>query len=384
MADDILTQDEIEELLSKIANADGSEEETPHTKKIKMYDFKRPDVLSKEHISFTKEIFKLFANKFITTLAKENKKGCRFVEINVDQLTYVEFIRSMPYDAPMFLANSNFGNFIVEADPQIIFCMQDLVSEEDDEAKRKSIDERIEKEYAKELERLTKIYGEEKGRKYADNWKEQREKSKYLNIPYRELSYPEIKRFKTQFQKPFISVLKKTLTKDLKDCYKFNSCIKKWNVKKTRFERYPFFSSLNAPQEMVCLISIDAVFNGIEGFINICIPYKQIIKIINEVRGIKEMESKKSIDMDLVQGTKVPVEVVLGSIDMSLNDVSALNDGSFIELNKLATSPVDIKVNGKIVGHGEVVVIDDNFGVRLTDFEGSDEKPADKTDKTEE
>ena len=88
------------------------------------------------------------------------------------------------------------------------------------------------------------------------------------------------------------------------------------------------------------------------------------------------MESKKSIDMNLVQGTKVPVEVVLGGTNMSLNDVSALGEGSIIELDKNALSPVDIKVNGKIVGHGEVVVIDDNFGVRLTDFEGSDEKPA--------
>jgi flagellar motor switch protein FliN/FliY len=67
-----------------------------------------------------------------------------------------------------------------------------------------------------------------------------------------------------------------------------------------------------------------------------------------------------------VQEVKVPAEVVLGRTDLSLGELSQLTVGSIIQLTALAGEPVDLVVSGEIVAKGEVVVIDENFGIRLT------------------
>lgn len=67
-----------------------------------------------------------------------------------------------------------------------------------------------------------------------------------------------------------------------------------------------------------------------------------------------------------VQEIKVPSQVVLGHADLSLAELSALSAGSIIQLSTLAGEPVDLVVSGEVVARGEVVVIDENFGIRLT------------------
>jgi flagellar motor switch protein FliN/FliY len=60
--------------------------------------------------------------------------------------------------------------------------------------------------------------------------------------------------------------------------------------------------------------------------------------------------------------------VELGRTKMYIKDILGLGEGSIIELDKLAGEPVDLLVNGKLIAKGEVVVIDENFGVRVTDI----------------
>ncbi len=67
-----------------------------------------------------------------------------------------------------------------------------------------------------------------------------------------------------------------------------------------------------------------------------------------------------------VQQVKVPAQVVLGRTDLSLEALSGLDVGSIIELESLAGEPVDLVVSGEVVAKGEVVVIDENFGIRVT------------------
>jgi len=69
-----------------------------------------------------------------------------------------------------------------------------------------------------------------------------------------------------------------------------------------------------------------------------------------------------------VQQVKVPAQVVLGTTDLSLGELASLGEGSIIELKQLAGEPVDLVVAGEIMARGEVVVIDENFGFRLTQF----------------
>ncbi len=75
-----------------------------------------------------------------------------------------------------------------------------------------------------------------------------------------------------------------------------------------------------------------------------------------------------SSPIDMIADIPVRVTVELGKTRKSVSEILALTNGSVIELDKMAGEPVDILVNGKLIARGEVVVIDENFGVRITDI----------------
>ncbi|MDR1978005.1 MAG: flagellar motor switch protein FliN [Synergistaceae bacterium] len=71
--------------------------------------------------------------------------------------------------------------------------------------------------------------------------------------------------------------------------------------------------------------------------------------------------------IDLIADIPVRVTVELGKTRKNISEILALSTGSVIELDKMAGEPVDVLVNGKLIARGEVVVIDENFGVRITE-----------------
>jgi len=73
-------------------------------------------------------------------------------------------------------------------------------------------------------------------------------------------------------------------------------------------------------------------------------------------------------NLDMLLDIPLQVTVELGRTKRSVKDILELTSGSIIELDKLAGEPVDILVNNRLIAQGEVVVIDDNFGVRVTDI----------------
>lgn len=79
-------------------------------------------------------------------------------------------------------------------------------------------------------------------------------------------------------------------------------------------------------------------------------------------------------NIDLILDVPLNISVVLGRTKKSIKDVLELGTGSLIELDKLAEEPVEILVNGKRIAFGEVVVVDENFGVRITSIVSNDER----------
>lgn len=73
----------------------------------------------------------------------------------------------------------------------------------------------------------------------------------------------------------------------------------------------------------------------------------------------------KKISQDMFGNIPIEVTVELGRTSVSLKDIYELNEGSIIELERLAGEPLDLVVNGQIVAHGEVVAVDDNYGLRI-------------------
>ena len=79
-------------------------------------------------------------------------------------------------------------------------------------------------------------------------------------------------------------------------------------------------------------------------------------------------------NIDLILDVPLEISVVLGKAKLSIKDVLALGTGSLVELDKLAEEPVEIHVNGKKVAYGEVVVVDENFGVRIVNIVSSEDR----------
>ena len=71
-------------------------------------------------------------------------------------------------------------------------------------------------------------------------------------------------------------------------------------------------------------------------------------------------------NMEMLMDVSIPVLVELGKTEMVMRDVLSLTPGAIIELDSLAGEPVKITVRGKIIAYGEVVVVDENFGVKIT------------------
>lgn len=90
------------------------------------------------------------------------------------------------------------------------------------------------------------------------------------------------------------------------------------------------------------------------------------------------VESKKSgvsnKNIDLILDVPLDISVVLGRTKKSIKDILNFSTGSLIELDKLAEEPVEVLVNGKTIALGEVVVVDENFGVRITSIVSNTER----------
>lgn len=94
------------------------------------------------------------------------------------------------------------------------------------------------------------------------------------------------------------------------------------------------------------------------------------------VDSMEDMETLKKKNLNMILDIPLEVSVELGRNKMLINDLLQLGQGSVIELNKLAGEPLEVLVNGRLVARGEVVVIHDKFGVRLTDIISANERIA--------
>lgn len=77
--------------------------------------------------------------------------------------------------------------------------------------------------------------------------------------------------------------------------------------------------------------------------------------------------ARADVNLDLVLDIPVDVSLRVGSTDISIRDLVSLVEGSVIALDQDAGAPMDVLVNGTLIAHGEIVVVDDQYGVRLTD-----------------
>lgn len=91
---------------------------------------------------------------------------------------------------------------------------------------------------------------------------------------------------------------------------------------------------------------------------------------LNAERG----NSKDKVDLDVLMDIPVTLQLEIGRAKVSIRNLLSYTQGSVVEMDRLAGEPLDLLVNGTLIAHGEVVVINDKFGVRLTDVVSPQER----------
>ncbi|AXI60511.1 flagellar motor switch protein FliN [Pseudomonas kribbensis] len=91
---------------------------------------------------------------------------------------------------------------------------------------------------------------------------------------------------------------------------------------------------------------------------------------MEEFGSVPKSNDPVSLDgpnLDVILDIPVSISMEVGSTDINIRNLLQLNQGSVIELDRLAGEPLDVLVNGTLIAHGEVVVVNEKFGIRLTD-----------------
>ncbi|RME92689.1 MAG: flagellar motor switch protein FliM [Candidatus Hydrogenedentota bacterium] len=299
---DVLSQDEIDQLLTAISSGEiQADEYTTQTeqKKVKIYDFKRPDKFSKDQIRTVQMMHETFARLTTTALSAKLRAMVAVHVTSVDQLTYEEFIRSIPNPTTLALINMDplKGSAILEMDPSITFTI---------------------------IDRLFGGAGE----------------TIKLN---RELTDIEM------------SVIEGIVVHILGNLREAWSTVIDLRPRLGTIETNPQFAQIVPPNEMVMLITLETKIGESEGMMNLCIPYITIEPIIQKLsaqywfssirRGESEV-NKQMIQSRLEQVT-AEVTVEIGTVDLTFNEVMSLKKGDVIKLPKSTKEEFIVKIGDR-------------------------------------
>lgn len=302
---DLLSQDEIDALLTAITTGESYTEvdvakAQTEQRKVKIYDFKRPDKFSKDQIRTLQMMYENFARTTTTSLSASMRALVHVHVASVDQLTYEEFIRSIA--SPTTLAVINMdplkGSSVLEIDPSITFTIIDRLFGGEGEATK------INRE-------LTDI-----------------ETSVMENIIVRILS---------NLREAWANVI--DLRPRLGD-----------------IETNPQFAQIVPPNDMVVLVTIETKVGTVEGMMNFCIPYITIEPIISKLSAqywyssIRKGTTSENLNIikERLDTIDVVVRAELGNVDITMEELVKLAPGDIIRLpNSKINSEMVVKIGDR-------------------------------------
>ena len=300
---EVLSQEEIDQLLTAI-NAGETEPEdfrpATDTRKIKIYDFKRPDKFSKEQIRTVSIMHETFARLTTTSLSANLRSMVHVHVASVDQLTYEEFIRSIPTPTTLAIINMDplKGNAILEIDPAVTFSIIDRLFGGSGEG-------------TKAQHELTDI-----------------EQSVMEGIIVRILG---------NMREAWAQVI------DLRP-------------RLGQIDTNPQFAQIVPPTEMVVLVTLETKVGEVEGMMNFCIPYLTIEPIIGKLSAqywyssVRRGTTTENLNIlkDKLSNVEVNVVAEIGKIQLPVRDVLSLRTGDVIRLyNVRVGDPMTLNIGNK-------------------------------------
>jgi flagellar motor switch protein FliM len=300
---EVLSQDEIDQLLTAISSGEIETESVTQVqdqRKIKIYDFKRPDKFSKEQIRTVSIMHETFARLTTTALSAQLRSMVHVHVASVDQLTYEEFIRSIPNPTTLGIINMDplKGSAVLEIDPAITFSV---------------------------IDRL--MGGKGEGSK--------------------------VNRDLTDIEQTVMEGIIVRILGNLREAW---SQVIDLRPRLGQIETNPQFAQIVPPTEMVVLVTLETKVGEVEGMMNFCIPYLTIEPIISKLSAQYMYSSVRSgattenlnILKERLSTVAIPVVAEIGEMNLTVRDVLGLRAGDVIRLPDIRVGdPMTIKIGNR-------------------------------------
>lgn len=300
---DVLSQSEIDQLLSALSTGVVSAEEMKveeQQKKIKVYDFKRPDKFSKDQIRTLYMLHENFARLLNTYLSTNLRTLVNVNVASVDQLSYEEFVRSLSNPSVIGIATMEplKGNIIFEINPNIAFAMIDRL-------------------FGGTGEAITKI------------------------------------RALTDIEEAVVCKIFNRALDNLKEAWQNLSKIE---PRLETIEMNPQFTQIVPPNDMVVIITLQVKIGNVEGLMNICIPYLVLEPVMSKLTttywvasSVAKQDHPEQIEIlqRKIRKTYVPLIVELGEIDVTVHEFLELAVGDVLQLDTKVNNELKVKVGRK-------------------------------------
>lgn len=321
---DVLSQSEIDALLAALSAGELTPDEVPkeeEKQKVKPYDFRSPQKFSKDHIRTLELIHDNYARIISNYLTAQVRSNVKVKIESVQQITYEEFIHSVPNPTilTVFKMPPLNGSVLFETNPQCSFEIIDVLLG-------------------------GKGTGKYKAREFTD------------------------------IDKNIMMVINTGLISNLKLAW---DDVLEVNTEIEGLETNPALNQTLAPNEAVALITFSVEMGKSSIFINICIPYLSIEKVLdklvvqywfqdsNDEAILEESRAKLRQRLNIVN---MNLTAVLGTTNITVDDFLRLGVGDVLTLNDKANMPIKLMVEDKPYCYGKPGVLGKNMGVQILDI----------------
>ena len=328
MTPEILSQNEIDSLLEALSSGEVDVEALGQSdeKKIKKYDFRRPDKFSKDQLRAIQMIHEAFARQLTTTMSTLVRSLVSAEIASVDQLAYDEFIRSLvqPTVIGVLEMYPFSGNALIEMNPNLVFAI---------------------------IDRMLGGKGQFSGK-------------------IRELT--DIER----------TVIERVLMRMLELLEESWSTVVDVRFRYESLESNPFFVQICPGTDMVLLVILKLKVGDVEGMISICIPYFLMEPIMDKLSsqqwfastGRKNEEGIRNFLVRSLQGVLIPLALELGHTVLSVDDVMQLQTGDVIKLDETVGTSLDVRVGNRVKFKAVPGSVNGNYGAEISEVLFSEEE----------
>ena len=318
---DVLSQDEIDNLLKALSSGELDVEEMKGTdeKQVKNYDFARPSKFSKEHLRTLEIIFEHFGRLLATNLPAYLRKSVNVDIVNSEVVIYSEFSNAL--SNPVLLGVVSMkplaGNMVMEMASNLGFAIVDRLLGGTGTALDK------ERDFSEiELTIIERIF------------------SICVNL----------------LKEPWENVIKVT-------------------PRLERIETNSQFAQIISPTETIAIITINLKIGDVEGLMNVCLPYTLLEPVMDKLNTkfwFSNMQEKDptmygEVIENVISKTKVPIKAILGESKVNASDFVNLQIGDIIKIDKKVDQELDVYVGNIKKFNALPGYFEDKYAVRITD-----------------